>query len=60
QSLTSWSKQMDLPGLSALGVKKVDIAKIVEHSRGSSMLTNPVKLTDDEIRQILFSRLDRS
>jgi alcohol dehydrogenase len=48
---------MRLPRLSALGVAAADEARIVANSRGSSMKTNPVELTDAEIGQILQARL---
>jgi alcohol dehydrogenase len=33
------------------------IAKVVAGSRGSSMKTNPIVLSDEEIRSILVERL---
>ena len=51
--LGEWSKQMQLPRLSALGVTPGDIPRIVSNSRGSSMKTNPVLLSDGEIADIL-------
>ena len=35
----------------------IDIPRIVSHSRGSSMKTNPVMLEDNEIMQIIEMRL---
>ena len=55
--LSDWTKQMNLPRLSALGVTTIDIPKIVSNSRGSSMKTNPVVLTDEEIGEILTNRI---
>jgi alcohol dehydrogenase len=34
-----------------------DIAHVVENCRGSSMKTNPLVLTDDEVAAILQARL---
>lgn len=51
------TEKMDLPLLNEYGVRAEQLDHIVAHSRGSSMKTNPVVLTDDEIRQILFRRL---
>lgn len=48
---------MRLEKLSAYGLKNEDLDPIVEHSRGSSMKTNPIVLTDEEIRSILQFRL---
>ena len=36
---------------------EADIPAIVANSRGSSMLTNPVKLSDDEIKELVRRRL---
>ena len=55
--LTSWTETMKLPKLSAYDIKETDFARIVANSRGSSMKTNPIVLTDEEIRGILVSRL---
>jgi alcohol dehydrogenase len=55
--LFDWTEQMQLPKLSAFGVTAADIPRIVRNSRGSSMKTNPIVLIDEEIAQILSSRL---
>jgi len=44
-------------GLSSFGITASDIPSIVADSRGSSMKTNPVTLTDDEIAAILEASL---
>jgi alcohol dehydrogenase len=49
---------LQLPTLSALGVKASDFRRIVDHSRGSSMKTNPVVLDDAEIERIIRQRLN--
>ncbi|MFO1112594.1 MAG: hypothetical protein U1E35_01510 [Rhodospirillales bacterium] len=41
----------------AYGMTKVDIPAVLEDSRGSSMKTNPVVLTDAEIEELIRSRL---
>lgn len=51
--LYDWTEQMQLPKLSAFGVTAADIPRIVSNSRGSSMKTNPVLLSDEEIGEIL-------
>lgn len=56
-TLQTWTKKMQLPNLSELGISDADIPHIVAHSRGSSMQTNPIKLTDEEISQLLQNRL---
>jgi alcohol dehydrogenase len=55
--LQRWTQRLRLPTLLALGVAAGDVERIVIHSRGSSMETNPVVLSDDEIRQLLMARL---
>jgi len=44
-------------GLSAYGITAADIPAVVADSRGSSMKTNPIVLTDDEIAAILSASL---
>jgi alcohol dehydrogenase len=46
-----------LQGLSGYGLKHKDIDHVVAHSRGSSMKTNPIVLTDEEIKAILIERM---
>ena len=45
------------PRLSACHLASADFPRIVADSRGSSMKTNPVVLTDEEITRILAARL---
>lgn len=56
-TLEDWTRAMRLPGLSALGVAESDVPRIVAYSRGSSMKTNPIVLTDAEIAGIVRARL---
>ena len=51
--LKDWTREMQLPRLSDYGVTTADIPKIVANSRGSSMRTNPIVLTDEEITAVL-------
>ncbi len=55
--LEDWTRRLGLPRLSAYGVRQTDFGRIVASSRGSSMKTNPVVLTDEEIGRILAARL---
>ncbi len=55
--LESWRARLGVPRLSAFGIATSDIPAIVADSRGSSMKTNPVTLTDDEIATILKASL---
>ncbi len=55
--LTQWTNELALPRLSHFGVQTIAFDKIIAHCRGNSMKTNPIMLTDEEIRQILLERL---
>lgn len=54
--LYQWTEQLALPKLSSYGVTPKDFPHIVKNSRGSSMKTNPIVLTDKEISDILQAR----
>ncbi len=56
-TLENWTERLRLPRLSACGVGRDDLPRIVARSRGSSMKTNPVTLSDAEIAQVLALRL---
>ena len=56
-TLRAWERQLDLPRLSECRLARTDFPRIVAESRGSSMKTNPVVLTDEEITRILEERL---
>jgi alcohol dehydrogenase class IV len=56
-TLVNWTTVLSLPRLTHYGVHAIDISRIVSHSRGSSMKTNPVMLEDNEIMQIIEMRL---
>ncbi len=55
--LEDWTARMSLPRLSTYGVGQKHLVRIVANCRGSSMRTNPCLLADDELREILVSRL---
>jgi alcohol dehydrogenase class IV len=55
--LAAWTEELQLPRLSGYGMREADIPRVVANCRGSSMKTNPVVLTDDEVAGILESRL---
>jgi alcohol dehydrogenase len=57
QTLNDWTQRMDLPRLRAHGIQESDIPRVVANCRGSSMKTNPVELTDAEVREVLMQRL---
>jgi alcohol dehydrogenase len=54
--LDDWTQRLQLPPLDAYGVTPADFAHIVAHSRGSSMKTNPIVLSDEEIAAVLEQR----
>lgn len=54
--LEEWTIRMALPTLDNYGVRAADFDRIIAHSRGSSMKTNPLELTDREIGEILARR----
>ena len=55
--LADWIRQLNIPRLGRYDIKERDFPRIVANSRGSSMKTNPVVLTDGEIAAILQQRL---
>ncbi len=57
QLLSDWTEYLHLPRLSEFGLTNQGLDRVVAHSRGSSMKTNPIVLTDDEIKSVLEDRL---
>lgn len=57
ETLERWTAQLTLPRLSAFAMADGDVARVVGESRGSSMKTNPIVLTDEEIEGIVRARL---
>jgi alcohol dehydrogenase len=55
--LEAWTEAMALPRLSHYGVAECDVGRLVAGSRGSSMKTNPIVLRDDEVAELVRSRL---
>jgi len=55
--LNGWTEELQLARLNHYGIKEDNLDNVIINSRGSSMKTNPVVLTDDEIRSILVSRI---
>jgi alcohol dehydrogenase class IV len=51
--LKDLKSKLRIPSLSDLGIRETDIPGIVKESRGSSMKTNPIVLSDEEIGDIL-------
>lgn len=57
QLLIDCTECMHLPRLCKFGLTNQGLDHVVAHSRGSSMKTNPIVLTDDEIKSVLEDRL---
>lgn len=55
--LYAWTERMQMPRLSDYGVQESDVDRIVVNSRGNSMKTNPIELTDDEVASLIRARL---
>ncbi|MFN3076833.1 MAG: iron-containing alcohol dehydrogenase [Alphaproteobacteria bacterium] len=55
--LRRWVDTLSLPGLARYGMTAEHLPRVVKESRGSSMKTNPVVLTDEEIGTLLQRRL---
>jgi alcohol dehydrogenase len=56
-TLRAWTAALAIPGLGAWGVTPDAIPAIVADARGSSMQTNPIVLTDEELAGILAGAL---
>ena len=52
-TITELNEKLGIPSLHALGVGAADLSRIVAGSRGSSMRTNPVTLSDQQLNEIL-------
>ena len=55
--LAQWTDELALPRLSHYGLQETGLDKVIANCRGSSMKTNPIVLSDEEIRQVLLERL---
>jgi alcohol dehydrogenase len=56
-TLRQWTQRLNLPKLSQYGMSTAAISKVIANCRGGSMKTNPLLLTDDELRELLERRL---
>ena len=55
--LHQWTDELNLDRLGKYGLDAAGLDHVVAHSRGSSMQTNPIILTDEEIKAVLVERL---
>jgi alcohol dehydrogenase class IV len=56
-TLTAWTGALEIPRLRTFGLTQADVPAIVADARGSSMRTNPVVLTDEELTAVLEASL---
>jgi alcohol dehydrogenase len=56
-TMTTWRDELGVAGLGAWGVDEADVATLVAGSRGSSMRTNPIELTDAEVAEVVRASL---
>ena len=57
QILNDWTQRLGIRRLGSYGVREEDIPRVAAGSRGSSMKTNPVVITDAEIAEVVRARL---
>lgn len=57
RTLEEWTTRLNLQCLGTYGVRAADLPRVVANSRGSSMKTNPIVLTDAEVARVLAARL---
>lgn len=55
--LQGWCERLGMQRLGDYGIGEADIPRIVAGSRGNSMQTNPLRLSDEEIAGLVRSRL---
>ena len=55
--LDDWTDMLAMPRLSTHGMTTADIPRIVANARGNSMRTNPIRLEDGELAELLKRRL---
>jgi alcohol dehydrogenase len=55
--LRRWTAALAIPGLGSYGLTERGIPAVVADSRGSSMRTNPIPLTDEELAAVLLAAL---
>ncbi|VAW62442.1 Alcohol dehydrogenase [hydrothermal vent metagenome] len=53
ETLQHWTDVMHIPKLGEFGLTEAGLDDVIANSRGSSMQTNPIKMTDREIRELL-------
>ena len=56
-TLEDLRRRLGVPSLGAVGLKRAELEGVVEGSRGGSMRSNPIELTDAELTSILDAAL---
>jgi len=56
-TLDDWRRELSIPGLATWGVGEADVDGLVAASRGNSMRTNPIELTDPEVAEVIRASL---
>ncbi len=56
EKLEAWTVQLKMQRLGVFGIGEADIPRLVSNSRGNSMQSNPIKLTDEEIAGLIRLR----
>jgi len=57
ERLRQWTERLNLPKLSRYGMRPKDLDRVAANSGGSSMKTNPLVLTADELKAVLQRRM---
>ena len=57
ETLHGWIGRLDVPSLASFGMSATNIPAVVADSPGSSMNTNPVRLSDEELTEVLTAAL---
>jgi alcohol dehydrogenase len=60
ETLAAWTTDLGVPGLAAFGLDEAGVPAVVADARGSSMRTNPIVLSDEELAGILRASLQGS
>ncbi|WP_038247650.1 iron-containing alcohol dehydrogenase [Ghiorsea bivora] len=55
--LELWQQHLQMPKLSDYGVSENDVERIIANISGGSYATNPIKLTNDELKMLLLARI---
>jgi alcohol dehydrogenase len=57
ERLANWTRTLQIPTLSHYAIDDAALPKVIANCRAGSMNTNPLVLSDDELRQLLRAAL---